>query len=161
MSKTENNQLSDATLAMSKAIAGAISRDEGVTDSAKVSKTTFIQTLPEGMTEENVKSVLGHISSYGAAGVDAVGRDGVACMKKNKDLNVVNYTLDLPGRGNEISVQVHRRREKLNPADPSGDPIITHGHVDYKLRLSAGKASSGELGRARQAIRELGKAELG
>lgn len=130
-------------------VKGIAVKADGTTE---VQKDLYTANLPEGLTEETVKSVSKYNSTFVAAGAKAVGQLAVEAMAKHKAVDSVSASLSMTGR-DHVDFTVHRQKEYPNPA--GGDKIVKKGVVDASLHVQGGVTKAGQLKIAREQIAEL------
>lgn len=160
--KTEKIELKPATLAVSEQIRKLAETDKktGATTVPVAAFEAVLATKHDGKYgADDVKNILNVVKEFGAGSIHAAGVIGVPILAKNKDLAETTFTAELPGSNNAVNVGVRREKQSFNPQDRD-NPIITYGATDFHLQLSAGKAKSGEIGRARKFVSNLAAAEF-
>ena len=130
-------------------VSGITVKNDGTTE---VQKDLYTKNLPEGLTEETVKSVSDYNNTFVAAGAYAVGELAVAAMAKHKTVDSVSAEIHMTGR-DHINYTVHRQKEYPNPA--GGDKIVKKGVVDASLHIQGGVTKSGQLKVSRELIAEM------
>ena len=150
--ETTEVQLKPETLAISEQIQKIMALD--ATANGEMDASVFNANLPDGITVKQVEALFNYLPTYGAAQSHAYGLKAVPVMAANKDIQEATFVTKLPGRNNNISIDIRREKKSFNPQDRD-NPIVAYGHMDYSLNLSAGNAKSGEIGRARRIVKEL------
>lgn len=108
----------------------------------------------EGVTEETVEKVSNLVTSFVAAGMDAVGEMALAAMKKDKKLSTVEAGLNMGAFG-KVNYGVDREQEVTIPPREAGGEVtkkLQHGTTSVKVSFVAGR-NSGLLGQARDRIK--------
>lgn len=108
-----------------------------------VSADAYAQTLPEGMSLEQIKLVNEHNAKFYPAATLASGEVAHGHMVKHKDVERLDFEFPMVDRDN-WSVSHMRTRESVNPRQPD-EKITTYGAYSAKLNTYATKASRGQM----------------
>lgn len=152
MSKAVN----DAVFELSKTLAKEITITDG---KASITKEAYVNTLPEGITKEQVVAIQGHNEVFYPAITNAFGEKAIAAMKKDKALDSVTLETPLTGR-DHFDVTMNRTKTFPNPATP-GESVIKYGVVNAKLVTQAARANRGDMNHITDALAEKALAALG
>lgn len=147
MSK-EDNKISPEVQALAKKITSQI-KLEG--DSVTVPADLYVTTLPDTLTEEQVKAVQAHNSNFFPAATLAVGDLAVAAMKKDKKLEAVSGAFKMVGR-DHFDITVNRSKESRNPA--TGETTTNFGVISASMVTHGAKASRGEMSHVKAHLQE-------
>lgn len=118
----------------------------------EVDANTYLQTLPEGLTEEIVKQVEDHNSNFYPAATRAIGQLANKELKKDKDLQKVEATVPLFGK-NKLELTVERKHVFPNPADAE-NPKTVFGNVKVSLITQSARASRGVMDQVRKELQD-------
>ena len=142
-----------------KAMADAIKKEikiEGGT--AVVPSDLYVKTLPEGLSEEQVKAVQKHNSNFYPAATLAVGDLSIPVFKKDKALESVSGEFKMIGR-DHFDVTINRSRESRNPSN--GEVSTTYGAVSATLATHGAKVSRGQMNEVKQHLQKAALAAFG
>lgn len=84
---------------------------------ASVPKDLYKDTLPEGMTLEQVKTVQEHNLNFADAVTLALGEKGLEHLKDNTDIDNLSLTVNIGH--DRVNSEFRRHRQYRNPADNS------------------------------------------
>jgi hypothetical protein len=153
----KTKELKAEVLALSANISKAITIDNKA-GTATAGETVYVDNLPEGLTQEVVKSVSDYNTTFVAASTHAFGVAAVDAFKANKKAERFAVEIPMIGKDN-LSLSIDRTRESHNPQDPT-KKITTYGNVTASLKMKAGD-NSGQFKLARTTIKELAFAAYG
>jgi hypothetical protein len=135
-----------------KAIADAIKKEikiEGGT--VIVPSDVYVKTLPEGLSEDQVKAVQKHNSNFFPAATLAVGDLAIPLFKKDKTLEQVSGEFKMVGR-DHFDVTINRSRESRNPSN--NQISTTYGAISATMVTHGAKASRGQMNEVKQHLQE-------
>jgi hypothetical protein len=140
---------------LAKVLKGKITiGDNGV---ATVKEGTYIELLPEGVTEDTVKALQAHNSTLVAAAALATGELGIDYMKKHKDVAAVELTIPTVGK-DSLDITVKREKHGINPSNK--EPIVSYGNVSAGFSIYSTRPR-GELGKVKEHLAGLALKALG
>lgn len=138
---TEAKVVSEEVSEMAKRIAKEIKlADDGL--SVEIPKDLYVNTLPEGITESQIKAVQQHNSTFFPAMTMAVGEVAINAFKKNKDLESVEAKAKLVSR-DAYEVTIKREQEQRNPHD--GSKTTVYGAPTSKVVTYAAKSKGQDM----------------
>lgn len=149
-------ELKPEVVALSKIIHKAITVD-GKAGTASISDGVYVANLPEGITEETVKTVSDFNTTFVAAGAYAFGQASLEAMKGSKTADRISLDIGFTGK-DKVSYTIDRVKKSHNPQDPSVE-ITRYGAVSASLEMRAGK-NGGQFKAVRTVINELALAAL-
>jgi hypothetical protein len=148
MSKEDTTKISQEVQDLSKKIKDQIKLDG---DKVTVPADLYVTTLSEGLTEDTVKAVQKHNSTFFPAVTLAVGDIAVAAMKKDKKLEVVTGEFKMVGR-DHFDVTINRTKEARNPSN--GETITKYGSVSATMTTHSAQVSRGEMSHVKTHLQE-------
>ena len=148
--------LNEATQTLATQIKEQISVDNK-TGMATAKDDLYTTTLPEGITKEVVDTVAGHNAKFVAASTLAFGQVAIDALKSNKALEQVE--IDIPmAKGDNLGIVTQRQTTVTVPG--TGEKMEKWGTTTAKITTKAGAGSSGQLGAARDSLKEYALAAL-
>lgn len=152
------SEIKQDTLDLAKTLKGAITIGEnGV---ATIKEGTYVENLPEGLTEDHVKQLQGYHSALGAAGTLALGELGVPYLKKHKEVDRIELTVPAVGK-DTLDFTFDRQKVVTVPKKdgPNEEKTVygasTFRHSEYSTR------PRGELSKVKDHLYELAAKQLG
>lgn len=127
------------------------------TASAEVDNSAFMANLPEGLTEEHIKSLDNYRGDFTAAATYSFGNKAVDFLAQNTQHNEVKAKF---GVGNKDTFEVTTHRERSFP-DPQnkGEKITKQGVTMSSYTAYSGR-NVGQLKAARQSIADVAASKL-
>lgn len=148
--------LKEPTMKMFDVVAKTLQIDES-TGVGTVSKETYEQTLPEGITIDTVKTLQEHNGYFIAAASKALGEAAIPVLKKNAELEKV--TLSIPvGHKDQINIDFQRSRQV--PDRESNGTKTKHGVLMASYDMYGSK-SVGDLKKVKTELAEAALKALG
>ena len=141
---------------LSEKIAKGVSVKDG---KIEIDANTYVQTLPENLSVEQVKAVADHNSNFFPAATLAVGHAAIEAMKKDKKLDSLSAEVPLIGK-DHFDLTIERSRTFPNPQ--GGEASTTWGNVKASLVTQSARASRGVMNNVRdelsaEALKAFGK----
>ncbi len=124
---------------------------------ATIKEGTYVDMLPEGITEDDVKKLQTYNSNLVAAGALAIGEMGIDYMKKHKDVAQVELSIPMVGK-DTMGLSIKRTKNSINPQ--TKEPITTYGAINASINTYSTKPR-GELSRVKDHLAELAMKSLG
>lgn len=120
-------------------------------------KGTFEETLPEGLTMDQVNDVYKHIGLVSPAFVKAFGDKSQAAMESDKKLEQTTGKLDIGRWANVEGTYKRTEERRKSPADPT--MITVHGATSVKINTKV--RTGADMKRVRNGLIEQAKAKFG
>jgi len=130
--------------------------DDGV---GSVPADLYTRSLPEGITEETVKSLQKHDTAFVAAATLAFGEVATDLLKKHKKLNVASLEIATVAH-DKIKLGYERHTSRPNPRDAT-QTVETYGRTSVSFDQYADRGGSGDLSKVRKIINARAKAAFG
>jgi len=148
----------DLSKKLSQKITTGLDENNPTLGVAVIDEKAYIETLPEGISEEQVKSLQKHNSNFVAAAVHALGEGhAIEFFKKNKDAQSIEMTVPLVGKD---SLSMTIAREKTYPGI-NGNADVTKYIQATTLKLDTyASKNSGQLKKVRDTLAQLGQKAL-
>lgn len=124
---------------------------------AEVSGDPFKENMPEGITEEQIKSVDDYRYTFIAATGKAVGEAAVSAMASNKKLEAVEAAFGI-GNKAEVTHEVLRTKTVFNPS--TKEETTKYGAMTTKVKTVLDNQKTGQIGAVRASIGELAVSKL-
>lgn len=92
--------------------------------------------MPDDLSVDVFHRSLSALSDINSGTMRSVQEAAIDAFKSNKDLHIVNATVDLGG-GTKINHRIERERNFPNMRDPDGPAITNYAHVTTKITTEA------------------------
>ena len=154
--------LKEEVLKLSTAIRAELSVDKQTGLVTGDSKKVYNENLPEGITEETVKSISDYNTTFVAGATHAVGEMAIDAMKANSNLERVSAELGF-GYKDTLDLAVDRRVEIKNHLikDENGEPTtsVKYGSTKFGMNVHSSH-NAGQLKAARNLINQMAEEAL-
>lgn len=148
-------EIKQDTKDLAKTLKGKITiGDNGV---ATVKEGTYVELLPEGITEDTVKKLQAHNSHLVAAAALATGELAIDYLKKHKSVAAVELSMPTTGK-DTLDITVKRDKQVTNPQTKEASTVygaVTAGFSIYSTR------PRGELAKVKDHLADLALKALG
>ena len=153
------NGVSQPVLELTERISHGLTMDKK-TGIAAVDEKTYVNLLPEGLTEEIVKQVQVHNMNFVAASLNALGEASIPVFKKQKDLPSTTLTVPMIGKD---SITVNMERSSMVPGkDEAGNPTTTEKFGTSSVKMDIyGVHKRGDLLKVKRLLAESAQAAFG
>lgn len=129
---------------------------EGTTPS--VSKTLYMDNLPETVSKEAAEALNNYNSVFFPASTHAFGEKAIEAMKGNPEIQQMTIEIPMVGK-DHYDVTINRQRTYRNPQDES-TPVVKWGQVDTQLVTHSAKNSRGEMNAIRDKLSAMALEQL-
>lgn len=148
MSIKDDTKISQEVLDMSAVIEKGLTISKG---EVSVADNLYISTLPDGLTEEQVKAVQSHNSVFFPAASLALGNVGIPVLKKDQKVERLTAGFNMIGK-DEFSVSLDRMKTSHNPQSTTEKPlpdVVNYGVLSASYTTHGARATVGQMGHVR------------
>lgn len=124
---------------------------------ATVTEGLYEQTLPEGITIEQLKDIQKHNNVFIAAAGYAFGESAIDTMKKNAEVSAVSVSIPTVGKD---TLDLTFQRERQIPNAGGEGTSVKFGSLQAKYNMY-GAGSRGQLLKVKQELSEKASAVFG
>lgn len=119
----------------------------------------YLQTLPEGITVDQVKALHDHNATFFPAATLSVGKVAIEAMKKDKKIDSLSVEIPMYGK-DHFDLTIERQRTFPNPQDKEKS-TTTFGNVKASYTVQAARGSRGAMNSVRDELSAAALAALG
>lgn len=124
---------------------------------ATAAEGLFEQSLPEGVTMEQMKAAQAHTNLFIAAAANVLGNESINVMKKNAEIQAVSLSIPTVGKD---SLDLTFKREAQVPNSSGEGTNTKYGSLSAKYSMY-GAGSRGQLLKVKQDLSEKATAAFG
>lgn len=142
-----SKEIPAAVEALSEKIAAGVSFVDG---KIVIDPNTYVQTLPESITVEQVKALHDHNANFFPAAVHALKAPVLKAMKKDKDIEKLQGSFPLIGK-DTFDVTIERKRD-FPVIGSEGKTTTVYGNIKASLTTQAARANIGAFSAVKESL---------